>query len=147
MEKIFYVESRTHEIAFITPIKAPEMIASIIEARYAVIQHYSDIMFQLTIAQRRMKQRAGIITIDQAPAIIKEKGLSSNAETRNALIEVDDDYNDAAIVYGALEAGVVMFKEKLRALTDAQAAVREILHDTSSTLKFNNPELGKHFQP
>jgi hypothetical protein len=132
-------EARTAEIAVMTPQKSAELMAVFSRACFTLVRTYSDLLFQHRLAERRFKERRAILVIDIIPGAIKDKGLTQNETTRQALMDLDPEYAHLEIIEAQLDAARTYIQGKLRAMEGNLNAVKKILGDTSAVYNRGNP--------
>lgn len=135
---VYEVEQRIKEVAFVTPAKAPELMARFNEAYLVLTEELPKIDYQRLLAQREADRRKSVVILDEASKIIKEKGLSNSADVRKAILDLDSMYQDLldktqqiACIYETLEG-----KKKAieMAYTSAKKVLGESMHTTSNRL-------------
>ncbi len=98
---ILEVESRIQEIAFVTPVKAPELMAVFNVAYSDLSNMIAQVKYQFEIAKVQEEKARAICIIDRVPGILKEKGLTSakspsgSEDLRSAILALDPDYSAA----------------------------------------------------
>ena len=138
---IHAAEGRTMEIAVVTTGKAPELMAVFNQACFQLARYYSELRFLRTLAEQKLAQRRAVVIIDIVPEKIKEKGLSQNEATRNALVDLDPEYQQCETTVAQLEAAVIYVEGKLRAMENNLNAVKKILGETNNVYHRANPNL------
>lgn len=121
------VEQRIKEVAFITPSKAPELMARFNEAFLVLSEELPKIEYQRLLAQREADRRKSVVLLDEASKIMTEKGLANSADVRKAILDLDQTYQDMldkaqqiACIYETLEG-------KKKAIEMAYTATKKIL--------------------
>jgi len=130
-------EQRVHEIAFVTRPKAPELMACFSKACFVLGRHLPDVLLGHLLAGQAVARRKAILTIDVVPGKIAEKKLASNAETRQALLDIDPEYNAAVETEYRFEAALMYFKLKIKDMDSALNAVKKAVSDTDQI--YNRP--------
>lgn len=143
LTQIIAAQRRSSEIANVNQHRAPELLAVFSTAAFGLSDIIGDLHFQLFLAQRIVDQRKALLFIDVIPDILKDKKLGQNAETRQALVDLDVEYQDAMMVLGSIEAGMALIKEKLRGMEGALSAIKKCIDETVSVYRRGgNPDLG-----
>ena len=130
-------EQRVHEIAFVTRPKAPELMATFSKACFALGRHLPDVLLGHLLAGQAVARRKAVLTIDVVPAKLAEKKLASNAETRQALLDIDPEYNAAVETELRFEAALMYFKLKIKDMDAALNAIKKAVSDTDQI--YNRP--------
>jgi hypothetical protein len=133
LANVYKAESRIPEVAFVTPQKAPELLALFIDAYSSLSKHLVALDFERSQAERAANKIRGIIMLDKIPGILAEKGLASSRsplgseDVRQAILDTDIEYTTALDKIDALSAGVELIKGKLKSVEMAYTSVKKIL--------------------
>lgn len=130
-------ESRVHEIALVTPTKAPELMSVFSRACFDLGRHLRDAYLASVRARKKAADRKAVMAIDVIPGLLKEKQLASNAETRQALTELDAEYSKLSDEEAQVEAVLLYIKRKIEDVEGALNAVKKILGESEGV--FNRP--------
>lgn len=148
LTEIIEAQGRVSEIAHANPHRAPELLSKFVAASFALSDILGDLQFQVFLAERKTDERKALLQVDLIPEVVKERKLGSNAETRQALVDLDTEYQEAMIVLGSLQAGLELVKQKLRAMDSAASATKKIMDDTLLVYRRGgNPNLGQAYKP
>jgi hypothetical protein len=139
MRAVFKAESRLHELQLVNRDKAGDLLHALITGWHDARQGRAMAAHQQARAKRRLAQIHGIIILDRAVTVIKEKGLETtrspagSADLREAVVNTDPEYNRAAETLEMLEALVEYLTEKADTLKMAYFSVGHLLdpHDRS----------------
>lgn len=142
MTAIQTAESRISEVAFVTPHKAPELLAVFNEVFLELTRYITKVEYEKGIAERTANKIKAVILLDRVPAILKERGLSTSADLRNAVLDLDDDYNMALDKCDQLEAMSRLLKGKLDAIEMAYNSVKKIVGENAYNMNNRNLKHG-----
>ncbi|CAB4127291.1 hypothetical protein UFOVP75_123 [uncultured Caudovirales phage] len=136
-------ESRIGEIASMTPLKAPELLATFNQAWMDATRFATMLEAQKVEAQRNVDKVRSVILIDKIPGILLAKNLATpkspmgSEDVRNAIIDVDVDYNAAIDRYNTIVCYLDLMKGKAKGLEMAYTSVKRILGEHSFNYKPN----------
>jgi len=131
IREVFESERRQAEIAFVTPVKAPELLRALSYCWRETHKKMLEVNKWLLQAQNHAAARRATIVLDVAPGVLQQKGLASNEENRLAVIELDAEYQKRRDVVEEIEAAVEFLKGKLKTIERDHSAIRAIVHDGS----------------
>lgn len=127
MRKVLVAEQRAEEIACVTPHKAPELLATFNRGYLDAANIFAKVKLEQARAEDDVAKIKAAILIDRAPALIKEKGLTSSADIRQALVDADPEYQLAKERLAFLDATVEYVKGKMKFLENAYTSVKKIM--------------------
>lgn len=125
--RIKQAEARAIEVASVTPTKAPELLATFNQAYLDASNAFSRLRYERDCAEAKVNQIKAEILLDKIPGILKAKGVSSSADVRQAIIELDAGYQEALDNLSQLEAMVEFVKGKMKFLENAFTSVKKIM--------------------
>lgn len=137
IEWVLTVESRIQEIAFITPVKAPELISVFNKAFSELTEMVAKVQYELQVAKQGVEKARAICLIDRVPAILSEKGLTSSKspmgseDLRNAVLALDIDFNNALERVHQIQMLYTYLEGKKQAIDKAYMAVKAVSQDSS----------------
>ena len=137
---VYQTEQRVAEIAFVTPLKAPELLARFNEAYLYVHKHITLMEYELVRAKTAAGKIKAVILLDKVPQILEAKGLSSSADVRNAILAQDDEYQEAMDMAQKLECIIQLLKGKMEGFEWAFTSVKKIISE--GTYNMLNPHRG-----
>src|SRR5690606_22674025 len=129
-------EARIMEVATVTQLKAPELLASFNVAYLRAAELVGLLEAQSILFERHASQVRAVVILDRAPVRLKEKGLATeknpngSADLRQAVLDSDDEYRQAMDAVGQINALLSLFKEKKKAIEMAYTSVKKILGET-----------------
>ena len=127
MRKVLLAESRADEVAIVTPAKAPELMATFNRGYLDASNLFAKAKLEQARAEDSVNQIRAEILIDRVPALLKEKGLTTSADIRQALVESDPEYQEARERMARLDAMVEYLKGKMKFLENAYTSVKKIM--------------------
>jgi len=127
MRKVLLAENRADEIAIVTPQKAPELMALFNRGYLDASNLFAKAKLEQARAEDSVNQIRANVLIDKVPALLKEKGLHSSADVRQALVESDLEYQEARERLAQLDAMVEYLKGKMKFLENAFTSVKKIM--------------------
>jgi hypothetical protein len=162
MSRILKAEHRGEEIAFVTPGKASELLATFNRAYLDASEFYSRTKLEYMRAEDSLNKIRAEILIDKMPALLAEKKMGSSADIRQAFIEADPTYQDAKEKMDFIGAMLEYLKGKMKYLENCFTSVKKIMDtgnwqmieqahrkelngmdDTSKTAGQTQPRFGK----
>ena len=137
MNKVYATERRIPEIAFITPHKAPELLARFNEAFLDLVKYIPMVKYEHIQAKREANKRRSIVLLDLVPEILKTKGLTNakspagSEDLRRAILETDEEYERLSRQCEKIEAIIELLEGKLKALEWAYTATKKIVGENA----------------
>jgi hypothetical protein len=127
MSRVLKAERRGEEVAMVTPEKAPELLATFNRGYLDASEFYARLRLEYNRAEDSMNRIKAIVLIDKIPGLLKEKGLSTSADVREALIEADPEYQAAKEKMDFIGAMLEYLKGKMKYLENAYTSVKKIM--------------------
>lgn len=134
-------DGRIHEIAFVNALKAPELLATFLQAHIRLTYIISRLEIEKRYAERTADERRSVIILDEAKDKLKEKGLSKDsnpagsADLRQAILDGDNSLQNLLDRVAELEALSELYRSQQRALDNAIYSVKDILKSRDHTTK------------
>lgn len=147
MVNVYAAEKRIAEIAFVTPHKAPELLAVFNGVFLELTRCVTQLDYERNQAERVANKVRAIILLDKVPGILKERGLTTakspmgSEDIRTAILDLDDDYNVALERVDQIAAISKILQGKLKAIEMAYTSVKKIIGENAYSA--GNPNL-KH---
>lgn len=136
---VHQAEARTHEIAIVTPAKAPELMSTFSRACFKLGRMLRELYRGVEKAKKDLANRKAVMIIDVIPEKMKARPeLNDNADTRKAFMDLDADYNSLSEKVIEWEASLVYVQRKLKDMEGALNAVKSAMRDTESVWKRPN---------
>jgi len=120
-------ESRAPEIAAITPTKAPELLVTFNRAYLDLTQIFAKLHLERSRAEDALGKAKAVILLDKLPGILKEKGISSSVDIRQAIVDSDADYQAAKETLDIITATMEYIKGKIKFMENSYTAVKKII--------------------
>ncbi len=126
-------DSRIHEVAFVTPMKAPELLATFNMAISRLSFIISKVELEKRYAERTADERRSVIVLDEAAPILKAKGLSKDsnpagsADLRQAILDGDVNYQNLLDNVAELEALSELLRSQQKSIEMALYSVKDII--------------------
>lgn len=134
-------ECRIMEVAVVTPQKAPELLATFNSACLELSRFVTFLESEHIYATRAAARIKGTILLDKVPTILKEKGLSNpkspagSEDMRNAILDVDEEYQAALDRVYEMSCYMSLLKGKLKNIEMAYSSVKKILGEGAFNYK------------
>jgi hypothetical protein len=141
LTEINAAKARVHEIAIVNSIKSPELMSVFARACFTLASHFSDLHLKHRQAEKWVANRRAVLILDVIPEQSKIKGVGNNEATRQAFLDIDDEYNKASNAEAHLDAALVLIREDLRNMEKCLSSVKAILAETSGLQYRTNPNL------
>lgn len=144
LTNVYRAEGRIPEVAFVTPQKAPELLAVFIDAYASLAKHIVAVDFERSQAERAANKLRAIILLDKVPTILKDKGLTSarspsgSEDLRKAILDSDEEYTSALDKIDQLNALVELIKGKSRSVEMAYTSVKKIIGENAYNFRNTN---------
>lgn len=127
LDSIFQAEARAEEIQAVTPQKAPELLVTFNKAYLDLTEMVAKLKYEQARAEDEMNKVRARILVDEMPSLLKAKGLANSADTRQALIDLDTNYQVAKDRVDMIEATVEYLKGKVKFMENAYTSVKKII--------------------
>jgi hypothetical protein len=127
MTRILKAEKRGEEIAFVTPGKASELLATFNRAYLDASEFYARTKLEYNRAEDALNKVRAEILIDKMPDLLREKKIGSSADIRQAFIEADPAYQDAKEKMDFIGAMLEYLRAKSKYLENCFTSVKKIM--------------------
>jgi hypothetical protein len=127
IQTILAAEVRQQEVQSLTPTKAPELLATFNHSWREIHALTVRLEAEKNKATKTADHRKGVLLLEVIPARLKELNISSAADTRQAVIDTDTEYERLTDRVDQLEAAVALFKGKLKSFENAYTSVKKIM--------------------
>lgn len=127
------LEARIQEVATVTPVKAPELLATFNRAALDLDSLGTQLELEYQIAVREADKVRAEVLLDRVPKILAEKGLATaknpmgSEDLRNAVLAQDRDYDAAIERAEQLKALTKLVRGKYDAFERAFRSVRTLV--------------------
>lgn len=137
MRNVFRAEGRVEEIAFVTPTKGPELMATMSVALRDLSGYLAQLHYLSGVASKKKRERRAVVVAEIIPSKLAEKKLSNNDTNREALVELDPEYSAICDVELEVEAGFIYIREKFRSVESHLNAIKRSLDATAQFLSYS----------
>jgi len=132
LQAIIIAEGRQGEVAFVTPAKAPELLVAFNDSWTLLNRAVAKLMAEHTEAEKQVDRRKAKLLLEDCNRILKEKGVQSSADTRQAVIDLDEEYQVLQDTRDEIKAYLELIKGKMRSMENSYTSVKKIIGDNSS---------------
>ena len=146
MTEIYTIEARKIEVACVTKTKAPELM-QIFERGYSEVSRILPrVAYELSVAEDERNKRAAVVHLDEAPRILKEKGLANSrnpagsADLREAVLNQDQEYLRLKDRVEQIKAVYEFLKLRLKGFEMAFSSVKKIYDSLSQYGQLNKAQ-------
>lgn len=142
LREILRVEARQIDVQYVTPGKAPELLTTFNIAWRDLHQAISMLELEKLRAQKSLDKRRATILLDVVPGVLKEKGVASTVDNRQAVIDLDPEYVECKERVDSIQCAIDFLAGKLKSFERAHQSVSRIMnHDTYNMSSKENPRL------
>lgn len=127
LKRIVEAEARIIEVQAFTPTKAGELCTAFTISWRDLHHNICALEAEKIAAQKVVDRRTAVITLEEMPKILKEKGVASNKETREAVLALDVELQAAQDVVDQITAIIELLKGKQKAFEWAFTTVKKIM--------------------
>ncbi len=148
ISEILVSEQRQDEIAIVSKAKAPELLAEFNRSWRELSKMIAMLSSEKNHAQKAVDKRVAVLQLEEVPGLLKEKGLSSTADTRAAVITLDPERERLQDIVDQMDAIIELLKGKLKSFENAFTSVKKIMGEDSFMSNARNPNLsGTTYKP
>jgi len=127
LKDILIAESRQGEVAIVTPMKAPELLALFNAAWRDVDKFVKQLAAAKITAEHEVDKRRAHMLLNEVSEILKSKGIDSTKDTRDAVIILDTTYQQLQEYVDQVTATCEYLKGKLKSFENAFTSVKKIM--------------------
>lgn len=132
LSNVNLAENRMPENAYLTAPKSPELQHIFNKATLDLSRYIAGSQLQLKKAEIKAKRVAAVLLLDKAQDILVAKGLAGRTgngtkEQRDAVIELDPEFQMVTDKVAQLEAVVMLLEGKNEALSRAYYSARKVM--------------------
>lgn len=138
LQALLASEARQDEVAYVTLTKAPELLSEFNKSWRDIHSVVAKLEAEKNKAEKAANKRKGVLILEVIPARLKELGIASAADTRQAIIATDPDYEALTDRFDEITAALVYLKGKLKSFENAYASVKKIMGEDAFNYK-NKP--------
>ena len=136
LTEINKVEARIPEVAFVTPGKAPELLALFNNSVVELIAVITKLELEICRAKREAGKIHSRVVLDEVKDILKAKGLAKDsnpagsADLREAVLEAHEEYQNSLERVEILEAVSKLIQGKKYSIEMAYSSVKAIFKES-----------------
>lgn len=131
LTRVHQAESRIHEVAFVTAGKAPELLSRFNEAYLDASRIAAKLEYEHLQAKADVDRVRARLLMDVIPDLLKEKGISSSQDMRQAALDGHPEYQEATEMAHRTKCFLTLMKSKVQGLEMAYTAVKKILGENA----------------
>lgn len=132
MSEVYALEARKDEVSSVTKARAPELMRAM-ERGYSLCgTKLAQVVAMVTKLEQAMNLRKAVVILDEAPAIIKTKGAGNNKEARDAILEIDSEYQRLQTQMIEGKSLQDLLKVKVRGFEMSFSAIKKVYDSTSN---------------
>lgn len=124
---ILISEQRQDEVAAVTPMKAPELLAEFNRSWRELHRIVATLTANENQAKKAVAKRKGVILLEVVPVKLAELKLSTSVDLREAVINTDPEYQQLQEVADQLAAVIEHLKGKMKSFENAFTSVKKIM--------------------
>ena len=153
LTRVYAIEDRVQEIAYVTPQKAPELLARFNETFLYLHKMVSSLEYVYLEAEGEANRIKSIVLLDRAPEILEKKGLingksrAGSEDLRNAVLAQDEEYQSALDIVAQIQCIIELLRGKLKGIEWAFTSVKKILGEGSYNMRLPGPGEGTGSAP
>jgi alanyl-tRNA synthetase len=140
-------EVRQDEVERANKVTGPELLATYNRSWRQLSEILASLTYELLVAKKNLNKRRSVLILETVPTVLKEKKLSNNDATREAIISLDDDYQKFEDVVDQIKAVIEYLDGKMKSFENAFTSVKKILGDNSPFHGMRNPNLSQPMFP
>jgi hypothetical protein len=131
LQAILMAEIRQGEVANVTPQKAPELLAVFNENWRDLHKVITQLTAERNRAEKEVAKRKAVLLLEIVPQRLSQKGIASTADTREAVVTLDEKHCMLQERADQIEAIVEYLKGKLKSFENAFSSVKKIMGEDS----------------
>lgn len=126
-------EARIVEVAAVTPVKAPELLATFNIAFLEASKFIALVEQELVQAKRFADKRRSVVILDVVPQVLATKGLATaknpmgSEDLRRAILDGDEEYQKCLDRVNVIECYLELLKGKQKGIEMAYTSVKKLL--------------------
>ncbi len=138
LKELGRLESRKKELSYVNKETAPELLYDFNEGFAEVSRMALKILHEYERMTLKTKERRARVILDIAPEELKKRNLTStkapggSADLREAVLDMDKEYNELCEKASALKAAYQFFKIRAKSLEMSYQAVKKVIDPNGS---------------
>lgn len=142
LRQIAIMERRLDDVQAVTPQKAPELLATFNRAFLEVGKLAIGMRAELGSAERTARSIRSRVVLDEVANVLKQKGLGSAKDLRDAVLDGHVEYQDALERQHQIKCVVELLRDKQEAFKNAYSSVKKIMGEDAYNMSGRpNPNL------
>jgi hypothetical protein len=137
-EEVDTAEDRVHEIALVTPLKAPELMSVFSRACFKLARILREAHLSALLTDQALSRRRAIVMLDVVPEQLVLKKLSNNDAHRQAILDLDPEYADLHLKSQQWDVIVAYLKRQADNMEGALNAVKKAIQDQEGVYRRAN---------
>jgi hypothetical protein len=138
---ILIAETRQAEVATVTPTKAPELLSAFNTSWRDIHQLVTKLTAEKIQAEKHVANRRARLLLEVVPAKLKELGVPSSADMREAVVQLDPERESLQDRVDQLDAAIEYLKGKLKSFENSFTSVKKIMGEDSYSYAGKNTNL------
>jgi hypothetical protein len=141
LEKVLKSQIRLDEVATLTMQKAPELLTVFNKNWLYLHETVVVLTSEKNKAERALKKRASTVALELTAKVLKDKGVSSTADSREAVLFADEEYQAILERVDYIKSLIEYLKGKAQAFENAWSSVKKIMSEDGYALGFIKPDI------
>lgn len=126
---IVKAEVRQDEVQIVTPQKAPELLSEFNRAWRKLNELVVTLTNESNHAKKAVSQRKAVLLLEVVPKRLKDADLTSTADNRQAVIDLDLEYQTLSERSEYIECVIEYLRGKMKSFETALNSVKKIMSD------------------
>lgn len=132
LTSILRTESRIMEVATVTPMKAPELMATFNVAFLECNKMIALLEQEYVMAKRQSDKVRSVVILDRAPRVLAERGLvtaknpAGSEDLRRSVLDGDEEYQTALQLVSDIACYLELLKGKQKGIEMAYTSVKKL---------------------
>ncbi len=137
LEEVLRAEGRIVEVALVTPMKAPELLATFNIAFLNCSKFIALLEAEHVLARREADKVRSVVILDRVPRVLAERNLTTaknpagSEDLRRAVLDGDAEYGEAMNRVDEISRWLDLMKGKQKGIEMAYTSVKKILGENA----------------
>jgi hypothetical protein len=127
LRAILAAEQRQEEVATVTAFKAPELLKTFNRNWLDLSEVLARLVLEKAKAEKALEKRRSILILEVVPATLAAKKLPSNEANREAIIQLDAEFDRLSDTLNEIVAVKAYLEGKLKSFENAFTSVKKVL--------------------
>jgi len=139
LKELARLESRKKELSYVNKETAAELLYDFNEGYAEVSRMALKVLHEYERMVQKSKERRAMVILDIAPGELKKRNLltskspGGSADLREAVLDMDKEYNELLEKSSALKAAYQFFKIRAKSLEMSYQAVKKVMDPNSNS--------------